>query len=127
MANQYVFKTGIKAPSIDIGDLSVASPEIIEAVEVVANVEYSATWTFPKTFRSTYIDYFYSSDEGTKMGTLFVLTDGTSTSLTDMGTEIDSPVIDFVATVVSTDIQIVGTMMTGSPTIEFKITMRHVL
>lgn len=202
MANQYVFKTGIKAPELDIGDyslpssigttgqvlsvdgsgnlifsssagglsaleddtsptlggdldldgknilagvgnsvnfviddgsffsiggLSITTPQTLSATEITANVEYEYTWSFPNTIRSTYVDYFYGSDEGTKMGTLFVLTDGTTTSITDMGTEIDAPSIDFVASIVSTNVQITGTALTGAPTTEFKITMRHVL
>lgn len=112
--------------AVNLGRLTMMTPETLSATEVTPNVEYEYTWTFPNTYRSTYVDYFYDSDEGSKMGTLFVLTDGTTTSITDMGTEIDAPAIDFAATIVSTNVQITGTALTGAPTTEFIITMRHV-
>jgi hypothetical protein len=108
-----------------VGGLDISAPAEVFPVEVTANTEYTFTFDYPKIKRSTYIDYLFISSTGSKMGTLFVLCDGTNVSITDMGTELGTPSIDFVATVLVDDVIITGTNLALVAPSNLKITMRQ--
>lgn len=108
-----------------IGSLKVSAPQTVAAFEVTAGVEYSFTFSYPLTFASTYIDYVFKSDDGWKMGTLFILNNGTTTSITDMGTELDTPSIDFTATINGSNIDVVGTNLAATAPQDLRISMRQ--
>lgn len=111
--------------SVKIGDLNIMAPESVSPVTVVAGVSYSFTFSYPDTVVSTYVDYIFISPDGSKMGTLFILCDGTQVSLTDLGTELGTPSIDFVASVSGGNVTVVGSNSATTAPSPLKITMRQ--
>lgn len=111
--------------SVTIGNLTIVAPQDVAPVEVTPATEYSFTFSYPLTFTSTYVEYIFKSDDGWKMGTLFILNNGTATSITDMGTELDTPSIDFTATINGSNIDVVGTNLASTAPQDLRITMRQ--
>lgn len=112
---------------LTIGNLSVSAPQDIVAAEVTPATTYSFTFSYPLTFSSTFVDYVFKSADGWKMGTLFILNDGTVTSLTDMGTEINTPSIDFTATITGSNVEVVGINSASTAPQDLRITMRQMV
>ncbi|MCK9532230.1 MAG: hypothetical protein M0R77_16970 [Gammaproteobacteria bacterium] len=111
--------------SILFGDYNIVPSFTVTAVEVTPATEYSFTFSYLDIFTSTYIDYIFKSDDGWKMGTLFVLNNGTATSITDMGTELDTPSIDFTATLNGGNVDIVGTNLASTAPQDLIVTLRQ--
>lgn len=110
---------------LNLGTMKIMAPMDIVTNEVTAGVEYNYTITTPKTTPSTYIDYVFKSASGWRMGTLLVLCDGISVSVADMGTELNTPSIDFAASISGSDVIIVGTSMSVSAPDNLRITIRY--